>query len=180
MIALPKDASLELEGRIGRAIGKAFPSVTAIRVKDALDAFNAIFAKVMTAVRVAGSVTLVAGALVLAGAFATAQRRRTKQAVILKTLGATKRRIILSHLIEYMILAAITAVLAVLVGSIAAWLALTQVMEVENGFRGSLLFKLIALATGSLSRCSAGSEPGRCYARARCRICEPTVTITAF
>ena len=38
----------------------------------------------------AGSVTLLAGALVLAGALATAQRRRIKQAVILKTLGATR------------------------------------------------------------------------------------------
>lgn len=150
-IALPKDASLELEGRIGRAIGKAFPSVTAIRVKDALDAFNAIFAKVMTAVRVAGSVTLVAGALVLAGAFATAQRRRTKQAVILKTLGATQRRIIVSHLIEYGILATITGLLAVLVGSIAAWLALTQVMEVELSFSWMAVAQALALATGLIA-----------------------------
>ena len=43
----------------------------------------------MMAVRAAGSVTLLAGALVLAGALATAQRRRIQQAVILKTLGAT-------------------------------------------------------------------------------------------
>ena len=49
---------------------------TAIRVKDAIDAFNVIFNRVMMAVRAAGSVTLLAGALVLAGALATAQRRR--------------------------------------------------------------------------------------------------------
>ena len=41
--------------------------MTALRVKDAIDAFNAIFEKIMTAVRAAGSVTLLAGALVLAG-----------------------------------------------------------------------------------------------------------------
>ena len=58
--------------------------MTALRVKDAIDAFNAIFEKIMT-VRAAGSVTLLAGALVLAGALATAQRRRILEAVILKT-----------------------------------------------------------------------------------------------
>ena len=63
----------------------------------------------MIAVRVAGSVTLLAGALVLAGALATAQRRRIQQAVILKTLGATSRRILLSHLAEYLVLALLTA-----------------------------------------------------------------------
>ena len=73
---------------------RPIPSITAIRVKDAIDAFNTVFAKVMTAVRVAGSVTLLAGALVLAGALATAQRRRILEAVILKTLGATRRRIL--------------------------------------------------------------------------------------
>ncbi len=72
------------------AIGKTFPNQTVIRVKDAINAFNDVFTKVMTAIRMAGSITLLAGALVLAGAFATAQRRRNLEAVILKTLGATR------------------------------------------------------------------------------------------
>ena len=91
-ITLPKDASLAVEAQVARALAAAFPSMTTIRVKDAVTAFETVFAKVMIAVRVAGSVTLMAGALVLAGALATAQRRRIKQAVILKTLGATKGR----------------------------------------------------------------------------------------
>ena len=87
-----------------RELGQAYPSITAIRVKDVLETFNAVFAKVMTAVRAAGSVTLLAGALVLAGALATAQRRRILEAVILKTLGATRRRILASHFLEYLLL----------------------------------------------------------------------------
>ena len=71
-----------------RDLGRAYPSVSAIRVRDAIDRFAKLFAKVMVAVQVAGSVTLAAGALVLAGALATAQRRRILEAVILKTIGA--------------------------------------------------------------------------------------------
>jgi putative ABC transport system permease protein len=130
-VTLPEPVDLALEARLSRQIAMEMPSLTLIRVKDALDAFQAMFAKVMTAVRVAGSVTLLAGALVLAGALATAQRRRIKQAVILKTLGATRARILRSHFYEYITLACVTASLSVVLGAIAAWVALTRVMEVE-------------------------------------------------
>jgi putative ABC transport system permease protein len=99
-------------------------------------------------VRAAGSVTLVAGALVLAGALATAQRRRIQQAAILKALGGTRRRILLSHLIEYLILALLTSFISFLIGSVAAWLAVTQVMDLE--FSYSLRAALEAMGLASL------------------------------
>ncbi len=71
-ISLPKTATTADEVRLARTLGKTFPVVTTIRVKEAIEAFNVVFGKVMSAVRVAGSVTLLAGALVLAGAMATA------------------------------------------------------------------------------------------------------------
>ena len=145
---MPKDAPLASEARLAQQIGREFPASTAIRVKDAIDAFNVIFRRVMVAVRAAGSVTLVAGALVLAGALATAQRRRIKQAVILKTLGATRRRILLSHLAEYLVLAILTAFIALLIGIGAAWLTLARVMEVDFAFSGWAALEAMALATG--------------------------------
>lgn len=130
-IALPRTVSLQTEAEVARALGKAYPAVTAVRVKDALNAFTAIFVKIMTAVQIAGGITLVAGALVLAGALATAQRRRILEAVILKTLGATQRRILAAHFAEYLILATVTATLAVVLGTITAWFALTSVMDLK-------------------------------------------------
>jgi putative ABC transport system permease protein len=147
-ITLPKTATLEAEARLARVLGKAYPSVTAIRVKDAINAFSAVFSKVMTAVRVAGSVTLLAGALVLAGALATAQRRRILEAVILKTLGATRRRILTSHFAEYLLLASVTAVFAVILGSLAAWVAVHRVMEIEFAFSWRPVAEALALAVG--------------------------------
>ena len=78
--------------------------------------------------------TLLAGALVLAGALATAQRRRILEAVILKTLGATRRRILVAHALEYLLLAGATAVFAVILGTAAAWLAVTRVMSIAFTF----------------------------------------------
>jgi putative ABC transport system permease protein len=147
-ITIPNADHLARDAELARTISRTFPSVTAIRVKDAIDSFNAVFQKVMVAVRAAGSVTLLAGALVLAGALATAQRRRIKQAVILKALGATRRRILLSHATEYTILAVVTAIVAVILGTISAWVVVTQIMDAEFTFSGSAVLAALGLALG--------------------------------
>ncbi len=133
-VALPKEVTIAKEAELARQIGKAYPAVTAIRVKDAINSFNSVFTKIMKAVRAAGSITLLAGGLVLAGALATAQRRRIKQAVIIKVLGGTRAKILTMHALEYGILALATALVALVVGSIAAYATLTQVMDVPFVF----------------------------------------------
>lgn len=127
-IALDQSTPLAREADLSRAIGKAYPASTAIRVKDAINSFNTLFRRIITAVRAAGGVTLLAGALVLAGALAAAQRRRLQTAVILKALGATRVRILAAHATEYALLALIVASLAVLLGGTAAWIVTTKVM----------------------------------------------------
>lgn len=147
-ITLPHDSSLEAEARLARVLGRTFPSITVIRVKDALEAFGKVFTKVMVAVQVAGGVTLLAGALVLAGALATAQRRRILEAVILKVLGATRRRILVSHFAEYLMLAAATAMFAVLLGAIAAYVAVRHVMDIEFTLAWMPVAQALLLALG--------------------------------
>jgi len=128
-IRLPQGTPSATEIALVRDLGKAYPAVSAIRVRDAINQFNKIFDKVMTAVKVAGSVTLAAGALVLAGALATAQRRRTLEAVILKTLGATRSQILTAHAIEYALLALAAAIVAILLGAAAAAAVLHWLMD---------------------------------------------------
>ena len=147
-IALPKSTPLAEEAALARQIGKSYPAITAIRVKDAINSFNAVFTRIMKAVRAAGGVTLLAGALVLAGALATAQRRRIKQAVIVKVLGGTRAQIMRTHAIEYGLLATATAALAVLMGSIAAWAVLARVMEVPFIFSFGAVAQALGVALG--------------------------------
>jgi putative ABC transport system permease protein len=134
-----------------RDIGRSYPSVSAIRVRDAIDQFSKIFAKVMVAVQVAGSVTLTAGALVLAGALVTAQRRRILEAVILKTVGARRRQILMAHAWEYALLAVIAAVVAILLGSAIAWVAVTRVMELDYVFSVNAIFVTLGVAAAMIA-----------------------------
>ncbi|MGQ0455885.1 MAG: ABC transporter permease [Hyphomicrobium sp.] len=150
-ISLPDGVSGAAEADLARALGKAYPTVSAIRVRDAIDQFNRVFSKIMIAVEAAGSVTLAAGALVLAGALATAQRRRVLEAVILKTIGARRRQILAAHAAEYALLAAIAALVAILLGSTMAWVAITQIMELDFVFSLNAVLKTLVVAGGLIA-----------------------------
>ncbi len=117
------------EGKVIRAVAEAFPTVTTVRVKEALDAIGAIVGNLLLAIRGASAITLVAAALVLGGALAAGHRHRVYDAVILKTLGATRSRLIGAYSIEYLLLGSATAVFGVLCGSLAGWMIVTEVMH---------------------------------------------------
>ena len=70
------------------------------------------------------------------------------EAVILKTLGATRRKIITAHAAEYLLLAVLAAILAVILGSLAAWVAVSQVMEIPFTFSISAVLQSLGLAIG--------------------------------
>ena len=78
------------EAGVLRAVTDALPNVTGIRVADVLGAVAALVGKIAAALAATGRITLLAGALVLVGAVAAGQRRRMAEAVVLRTLGATR------------------------------------------------------------------------------------------
>ncbi len=112
-----------------KALADAFPTVTAVRVKDALDAVDALLSKLVLALRGASAITLVAAALVLGGALAASQRFRIYDAVVLKTLGATRARLTAAYAVEYLLIGLAAVVFGVAAGSFAADLVVTKVME---------------------------------------------------
>ncbi len=143
----PGAHSAEDEGKVVRAISEQFPSVTAIRVRDALETVNGILSKVLLAIQAAAGVTLAAGVIVLAGALATAQQRRVYEAVILKTLGATRRRILMAHLLEQLILALCISAVACAIGALAAYIIVTQILGAPFYLSGYKLLQASALTT---------------------------------
>lgn len=122
-------ATPEAEAAVQRAVAEGFPNVSVVRVRDALDTVNDILGKIGVAVRIVAAVTLFAGTLVLAGAIAAGHRRRVYDAVVLKVLGATRGDVLRAFLVEYGLLGLVTAAVAGIIGTAAAWGVLTQVMD---------------------------------------------------
>lgn len=113
------------------AVVRALPNVSAIRVKEVLSDVQVILTKIATAVRVIAVVAVIAGVLVLAGAIAAGQRRRIYDSVVLKVLGATRKKLIIAYGLEYGILGLVTAAIATILGGGAAWFVITRIMEAE-------------------------------------------------
>ena len=145
---VPDDISTANEERAIQAITTRFPNLTVIRVQDAIEALLGVVSQIMVGVQAAGALTLIAGAIVLAGALATAHRSRMTDAVIFKTLGATRRRIVMAHLSEYLILALSTGLTALALGTLAANLIVVQVMDAKFSFSALAAAQPILLAVG--------------------------------
>ncbi len=132
------------EGAILRAVTDAMPNVSGIRVADVLGAVAALVGKIAAALAATGSVTLMSGALVLAGAVAAGQRRRMAEAIVLKTLGATRRQIRAAWLVEFGAIGLSAGLLAAVVGTLASWAVVRFVMRADWIFLpGSLAATLL-------------------------------------
>ena len=112
-------------------VAATFPTVTTVRVKDALSAVSDFVGNLIAGIRGASAVTVGAAVLVLAGALAAGHRHRVYDAVILKTLGATRRRLLLAYSLEYALLGGLTALFGVAAGSLAGWAIVAEVMRLN-------------------------------------------------
>jgi len=135
------------EGQLERNIVSAFPNVTSVRVKQALAQISLVLLQFSLAIRAIGSVTLVSGVLVLAGAMAAGFRARLRDAVILKVLGATRWRILGIYLREYLVLGLTTALIAAATGTAAAYAIVVGMMNLPWHFLPATLVLTVLVAT---------------------------------
>ena len=115
-----------------KQVTTAFPTVTAVLVKDVLDAVDGMLNKLAFGIRGASSVALAAAIMVLAGALAAGERTRLHDAVVLKTLGATRPRLLGAFILEYALLGLVTAIFAIAAGTLAAYMIVTRVMKLDD------------------------------------------------
>ncbi|MBR0680807.1 FtsX-like permease family protein [Roseomonas eburnea] len=135
------------EGAVLRAISEAFPNISGIRVRDALEQVAALLERIGVALSATAFLTLSAGALVLAGAVAAGQRRRVRDAVVLKTIGATRAQIRRAFLVEFGLLGATAGVIAAAAGTAAAWGVVRFVMRADWAFLPATLAVTVLACT---------------------------------
>ena len=138
----PRDA----EPAVERVVNKSYPGITMIGVRDALATVDSLIGEIGTAVRLTAAVALVAGTLVLAGAIAAGERRRVYDAVVLKVLGATRGTIVRAFLVEHGILGLMAAIIAIALGSLAAWAVVVPVMDLHWRFSTATALAVAAIA----------------------------------
>jgi putative ABC transport system permease protein len=114
---------------VARALLGAFPSISVIEVGELIGQVRTLLDQMAVAISLAGSVTILAGIAVLIGAIAAARQARSYDSVILKTLGATRGQILAAQGLEYALLTTMLALVALGLGSAAAWYVIVELFQ---------------------------------------------------
>ena len=134
------------EAALLRAITDGLPNVTGIRVADVLTAISALLDQVANALAATGLLTLLSGLLVLISAVAAGQRRRERDAVILRTLGATGAQIRAAWLVEFGLVGLAAGIVSALSGAAASFGVTHYLLHTSWVFSWRVLILTLATA----------------------------------
>ena len=129
-----------------RDLYERFPTVTVVNVADVMQIVEEVVDRINLVIRFISAFTMLAGAIMVAASVAGTRFRRMREVVILKTIGATRRRIAGVFSVEFLALGTVAGLMGSLLASGFAALALKRLLDVEYRFD-----PLIALATVALT-----------------------------
>ncbi len=164
-MAAVRTATPEASARLQQAVGRDLPSVSAIDLALLLQTFDSIFSKVAFVITFMAAFTVITGVIVLAGAVLTGRYQRIRETVLLRTLGATRRQLTQIQLVEYAVLGVLAAItgggLAVLANALLAeYIFKTAVVLPPLVLLGSVAAAVaITVVTGLLTNRGVANHP---------------------
>ncbi|HPG21803.1 MAG TPA: drug:proton antiporter [Amaricoccus sp.] len=147
-------AEPEAEAPLLRDLADAYPNITAVRVREAIEKVASSLEGLGAATRWGASATLLTGLVVLVGAAAAGVRRRVFESAVLKTLGAGRGRILASFALRASLIGIAAGGVAILAGGVAGWAVMVLVMD--GSFRFEPVSALAIVAGGALASLLAG------------------------
>jgi putative ABC transport system permease protein len=130
-----------------RALFASYPTVTVINLADVLARIESVVDQITFVVRFLAGFSIFAGVMILASSIASTRFQRMREAVVLKTLGATRMHIVRTFSVEFSVLGLLAAAVGVIFANL-----LTRVLlhKLEVGFRIEWAAVLVALAGTAL------------------------------
>lgn len=125
-----------------RALFAAYPTVTVINIADVLVRIEAVVDQITFVVRFLAGFSIFAGLTILASSIASTRFRRMREGVVLKTLGATRMRIVRTFSVEFSVLGLLAGVVGVIFANV-----LTRILlhRMQVGFHVEWFATLVAL-----------------------------------
>jgi putative ABC transport system permease protein len=142
---VPSDS---VSARFQQAVVLRFPNVSIIDLALVLSVLDDIIQKVGFVIRFMAGFSILTGIMVLITSVLISRYQRIQENVLLRTLGATRRQILLITALEYFFLGALAALTGILLSLAGSW-ALAH-YSFETTFSPPLLPTLILLASISL------------------------------
>ena len=131
-------------GELQRALYAAYPTVTAINVSQTLETVRSYILQITYVIQFLAAFSIFAGVVILASSIAGTKYRRTREVVVLKTLGATRGRITTIFSIEFAVLGLVAGGVGIGFANLIVRLLLHRVFNVAYAAHWGL--NLAALA----------------------------------
>jgi putative ABC transport system permease protein len=123
-----------------------FPGITIIEVDQILDEVLYIIKKLSIAIDVIFIFILIAGLLILISSFSTTVENRMYENAIIRTLGASAKKLRYSLLIEFIIIAIFSAVIGLIIAESVSAVLYWQIFNLTYHFHPWLWLQTIAIA----------------------------------
>jgi putative ABC transport system permease protein len=139
-------------GAMERAFFAAYPTVTVINVADVLQRIESVVDQITFVVRLLAGFSILAGLMILASSIASTRFRRMREAVVLKTLGATRMRIVRTFSVEFSVLGLLAGAVGVVFANLLTRVLLHRLevgFHVDWGATFIALFGTAVLATAT-------------------------------
>jgi len=137
-----------------RAVYAKMPTITVINMADVLEIVQGVVDQISLVVRFVSAFTILAGAIILASSVAGTRFGRLREVVILKTLGATRRRVAGIFSLEFLVLGAAAGLLGSALATGFAALVVKRLLK--SAFSLDPAADLMSIALTALVAVAAG------------------------
>lgn len=111
----------EMSLAIQRAVVTEYPNISAIDISIALRSVREFLDKISLAVQFMALFSILTGFIVLASSITISRRQRTRESVLLRTLGANKNQIGSIQTVEYALLGLLASLAGLILAVLASW-----------------------------------------------------------
>jgi len=137
-----------------RIVYQRYPTVTVINVADVMQIVEDVVERIAVVIRFISAFTILAGAVMVASSVAGTRFRRMREVVILKTIGATRRRIAWIFSVEFLALGVVAGLMGSMLASGFSALVMKRLLEIE--FHLDLAAHLLAVLIAATVAAGAG------------------------
>jgi putative ABC transport system permease protein len=120
-VLVTRVGSKEASARFQQALVREFPNVSVVDLDLILQTLDEVLDEISFAIRFMALFSILTGILVLIGSVIISKYQRMRESVLLRTLGANRRQVLIINVLEYFILGSLASLSGVVLALLASW-----------------------------------------------------------
>jgi len=121
-VLMTRITSKEVSAKYQGAVVRSFPNVSVIDLDLMLDLLDELLSKIGFVIRFMAGFSMATGWIVLLSAVLTSKNQRIKESILLRTLGASGKQVLIINAIEYFFLGVLAAGAGLILALSGSWL----------------------------------------------------------